>query len=173
MIDFGHGDVAGQALIELIADEVGLEHRHQVVFGHALRLGDLGEVVAFERARRSLQPGVLADHAADRVGRQAEAHRVGGVVERGLGDHLAQHLAGHTNLRRLLGGDVAAELLAELAQIVVVAALELGAGEADAADLGDVVGAVAAEHIGDAPDAEADHQEQHHDLDDPAGRQFA
>ena len=53
------------------------------------------------------------------------------------------------------------------------AAAELGTGDVDAADLGDVVLAVTTEDVGHAPDGEADHQEQHQDLDDPAGSVFA
>ena len=120
-----------------------------------------------------MQVGVFPDQAADRIGREAEAHLGGGVVERGLGDHLAEDALGNAELHRLLRREVLADLLAELPHGHVEAAAELGAGEMDVADLGDVVGAIAPEDIGHAPDTEADHQEQHHDLDDPTGRHFA
>ena len=91
---------------------------------------------------------------------------MGGFVERGLGDQLAEDLAVEAGGARLLGGDGAAALAAQLPKLVVVVLAELFDGDFLAADLGHLVLAKTAENVADAPDREADGQHAEHDAHD-------
>ena len=94
----------------------------------------------------------LAISASD----DAEPHLLRLLVERGLGDQLAEQLAVETERARLIRRDRTAELAAELLQAVVVDLAELLDRDFGAADLGDRGAAEAAENVADAPDREAE-----------------
>ena len=99
------------------------------------------------------------------------------LVEHDFGDELADHLAVDAERARLLHGELAAELAAELLQPIVVDLAELLDRDLGVADLGDGRTAEAAENVADAPDREAEHQKAddggHDDLAEPVGRGFA
>ncbi len=83
-------------------------------------------------------------------------------------DHLAEDLLLQAERAGLVGRDRTAELLAEALQTLVVLVAELVDRNLGLADLGHGENAEAAENVADAPDAEADHQEQHHRRHDDA-----
>ena len=104
----------------------------------------------------------------------AEPELACALVERGAGDHLAQDLLLEAERTRLVGRDRTAQLLAELLEPLIVLLAELVDRNLGAADLGDRRDAEPAENVADAPDAEADDEEQHDrrhdDAAEPVGR---
>ena len=104
----------------------------------------------------------------------AEAELARPLVERGAGDHLAEDLLLEAERAGLIGRDRTAQLLAELLQPLVILLAELLDRNLGAADLGHGGDAEPAENVADAPDAEADDQEQHDrrhdDAAEPVGR---
>ena len=86
-------------------------------------------------------------------------------------------LAVEAERARLVQGDRAAELAAELLQPVIVDLAELLDRDLGAPDLGDRRAAEAAENVADPPDREAEDKEadhgDHDDLAEPVGRGFA
>ena len=90
------------------------------------------------------------------------------LVERGLGDDLAQQLPVEAQRLGLVGQDRAVQLAAELLQPVLVELAEGIDADFGAADLGDGGGAEAAENVADAPDAEADGDQAEDDAHDGA-----
>ena len=123
-----------------------------------------------------LKSGILGDLARDLGVADVEPQRARPLVDRGFGDHLAEQLAVEAERLGLVGQDRAVQLAAELLQPVLVELAEGIDADFGAADLGDRVGAEAAENVADAPDAEADGDQAEHDAHDgaadPIGRGF-
>ena len=88
---------------------------------------------------------------------------------RGFADELPHELLVEPHLPRLIQGDRAAELTAELLQPFAVELPELLDGDLGAADPRQARAAKALENVADAPDREADRDQAEHDAhDDPA-----
>ena len=131
----------------------------------ALRI-TCSKLLAVEFAVGSVEGRVVLDAAGDRRIAQAQPHVLGLLVERGLGDHLAEDLAVETECARLVGRDRLAELARDPLDAVVVVFTELLDRDLGRADGGDSIAPIAAENVADAPDREADHQEAHDDAQD-------
>ena len=95
-----------------------------------------------------------------------KAHPPRFLVERGLRDGLLQHLAVEAEGAGLLLRQRAAELAADLLQLVGVELAELFGRNLGAADLGQRRLPKPLEDVGDAPDGETEDQHAHHDAHD-------
>ena len=147
------GDLPAQQHVALLIDKAG--------FGIAGLADDLLEKPAVELAVRPAEIRIVGD-AADDVGiADAEAQRLGLLVERGFGDQVAERLPVEAERARLVGRDRAAEPAAELAQLVVIKLAKLLDRDFGVADLDRRIEAEAAENVADAPDREADDQDAH------------
>ena len=117
---------------------------------------------------------IVGDALGHVVVGNVEPELAGALVEGGLRDHLAEDLLLDAERAGLVGRDRTAELLADALQAFVVLLAELVDRNLGAADLGHGEDAEAAEDVADAPDAEADDEEQHHgrhdDAAEPVGR---
>ena len=173
----GRGDLGGDGAGDLAAERVA------ALLGDEPRLGEAGpanqllKAVFVELAVDPAERRVVLD-VLHHIGiGHAEPELARPLVERGAGDHLAQDLLLEAERTRLVGRDRTAQLLAELLEPLIVLLAELVDRNLGAADLGDRRDAEPAENVADAPDAEADDEEQHDrrhdDAAEPVGRGFS
>ena len=129
--------------------------------GSALRCSPMLRSIGFEPravelAGEALETRIVGDLPRDLGVADVEPQRARPLVERGLGDHLAEQLPVEAERPGLVGQDRPVQLAAELLQPVLVELAERVDADFGAADLGHGRGAEAAEDVADAPDAEAD-----------------
>ncbi len=163
-IDGGDGDgrhvhFADQALRQLPAQHDAPLLLDIAAFGETGLADQLLEPRAVELAGEPAEVRIGGDAAGDLGVADAEAERLGLLVERGFRRQLADQLAVDAERARLVGRDRAAGAAADLAQLVVVIFAELLDRDLGAADGDRGVVRGAAEYVADAPDREADDQE--------------
>ena len=120
------------------------------------------EACRIELAVQSPEIGIAVDRAHGLGVGLAKAHAARFFIERSLGNGLLQHLAVKPERAGLLRRQRAAELAAELLQLVDVDLAELLGGNLGAADLGEGRLSESLENVGDAPNSETDDQNAHH-----------
>ena len=146
--------------------------RHPPLFGDIALFGetelpDRGlEAGRIEIAAHALEIGIVVDHAHGLGVGLAEPHPPRFFVERGLGDGLLQDLAVEAEGAGLIHRQGAAELTAELLQLVGVDLAELFGRNLGPADLGQRRLPESLEDVGDAPDRKAEDQHPHDDAHD-------
>ena len=170
----GRGEFADERGCELVAQRLPALLVDEALLGEAGLADQLLEPARVELPVDAVKRRVVGD-ALGHVGvGNAEAELAGALVEGGLRDHLAEDLLLDAEGTGLVGRDRTAELLADALQAFVVLLAELVDRDLGAADLGHGKDAEAAENVADAPDAEADDEEQHHgrhdDAAEPVGR---
>ena len=185
-------DIFGRALLVLIAlrrFHRGFRQRRSVehgagqlppqdqaaLFVEEAPLGDLVvaqhhlETRAIELTGRPEQFRIARDPARHLLVADAEPQRLDALVERRFADKLPHQLLVDAHLARLVEGDRAAKLPAELLQPFAVELTELLDRDLGAADPRQARPAETAENVADAPDREADRDQAEHDAhDDPA-----
>ena len=166
----GLGDLgaAGQRIDDAAAEQAFLLQIDHLAFAQAVAGKDLAEPICVELAIRALESLVGGDPLGDhRVrDRQPEFGCLG--IERCLLEQLREHLPVKPDGARLVGGDLDALLLAEHPHLTVEGPPIFLAGDLLVANAGQHVAGAPAEHVGDAPDAEAQREESDKDLRDPA-----
>jgi len=149
----GAGDLAAQRYLALFGDiallaEPGLPDQ-------------LRETVRIERAIRSLEVRIVVDLLHDVVGGLLQAEAIRGFVQRGLRDHLLQHLAIQPECAGLIRRQRSADLAADLLQPISIDLAELLGRNLGVADRRHRRFAEAFEDVADAPHTEADNQNAH------------
>ena len=149
--------------------------RHATLLGGETRLGVAGvadhvlETLTVERTGRPAERGIVHDQPGDFRIRKAQAHLARLLIDRRLGDELADDLLLEPQFMRLRRGDGMAQLATDLLEAVVVGLAELLDRNLGVADFGKARSPVAAENVADAPNAEGEDEE----ADDPAHDSFA
>ena len=124
------------------------------------------ETGRIETAGDSLEIRIAVDHAHDLGVGLAEPHPPRFFVERSLGDGLLQDLAIEAEGAGLIHRQRAAELAAELLQLLGVELAELFGRDLGPADLGQRRLPKSLEDVGDAPHRKAEDQHPHDDTHD-------
>jgi hypothetical protein len=120
------------------------------------------EARRFETSVQSLEVRIGIDHSHRLGVGLAKPHATGLFIEGGFRNRLLQHLPVKPEGARLLHGQGAAELPAELLQLVGVDLAELLGRNLGSADLGQRRLSESLEDVGDAPDSKTDDQNTHH-----------
>jgi hypothetical protein len=167
----GRGDFAAQRRDLLAQQKQALGPRQRASVKPLLR--STLEVGRIERAAGTAEIRVGLDVARERGVVDSEPELARLFVEGVLGQQLAENLPVQAERARLVGRDAAAELARERLQAVGIDAAEVLGADLGRADHGHVRRAEAAEHVGDAPDAEGKDQQAEENLGDPAAGALA
>jgi len=146
------------AIAPLLVDEAG--------FAETGIADDLLEARAVELAVGPAETRIAGDAARDLGVGKAKAQLARILVERGLGDDLAENLPVEAEPARLVGRDRPSNLAPDLLQAVGVELAELLDRNFGVADLGHRVAPETAENVADAPDRKAHDQQAHDDRQD-------
>ena len=98
----------------------------------------------------------------------AEPHLLGPLIEAGLGDHFAEHLAVEAERLRLFRRQRMADLGLDLLHPILIGLAELGGRDFGRADFGQRRLAEAVENVVDAPDRETAGEKRHDHAHDGA-----
>ena len=154
--------------------QLAAEQTDVPVLAESVAAQQLAENVRVERAGLVTEPRIGLDLLANHGVGQRHSQVGRRPIEQHALDHAVEDGIRQAQRARLLGLDRAAERLSEPPHGVAILLLERRGGDLDPADFGSPVGAASRpEHVGDAPNAEAQHQEQEQDLDDQRSRALA
>ena len=165
---FRHRRLAADGAEQLLAERNLAAARTEARLGVAHVAEHRVEPRAVELAGDAFEARHIGDLPGDLGVADVEPQCSRPLVERRLGDHLAEQLAVEPQRPGLVGQDRAVQLAAELLQPVLVELAECIDTDLGAADLGDRRCAEAVEDVADAPDAEADGDQAEDDAHDGA-----
>ena len=165
----GHSDAVDQRRGELPAQLIAPAQLQEAALAHAKPIEDVLEGKAVELAVGALEGLIALHRLSERFVRQREAELVGVRLDGRPADELSEDAIVETGGVRLLGGDAASGLLRDLVDLVLEGALILLDADLVVADLGDRAASPAGEHVGYAPNGEAQHEHRKEQLGNPSG----
>ena len=163
----GHHDRSGEAPGQGAPHDLLSQQGEIAVLGQSVGLQQLLEAPAIEPSGR-LERRIVGDQLPEGIVGHGQAHVVGAQIDQAARDQPLQRLLHETELDRLLAIDGGADLALQIVERPVEGVGQLARRNCRAADrCHGRIARVAEEHIADAPDRKAHHQEQHQDFDDP------
>ena len=154
----GDGDAVDHGRSKLLAQLVAAAQLQEAALAQAKPIKDILEGEAIELAVGALEGLIVLHRLGERRVRQRQAKLVGVRLDGRPADELSEDAIVEPCGVRLLGRDASPGLLRDLVDLVLEGALILLETDLVVADLGDRTAAPTLEHVGDAPDGEAQHE---------------